>query len=139
MAYRRGLSSQADYYEDENGRRLYEHENDYWHSEAGQYHLKNNAARAEELRARNVEIFRNMTSFYFSNKIVIILIASVVLSLLPLPSNDLVIGVILWNFLIFILLLFYWFVTAKTQVMPEIQDRHQAIMASAYERALGRR
>jgi len=138
MPYRRGYNSQSDYYEDENSRRDIEHESDYWHSKSGQYHLKNNAARAEEIRQRNAEIIHRIFSIYSSNKIATILIISTVLSILTAPLDYFVESIIMWNTAIFILLLVFCYATAKTRIRPEIRDRHDAVMLSAQNKAFRR-
>jgi hypothetical protein len=138
MAYRRGYSPQADYYDDENYRRGLEHENDYWHSEAGQYHLRYDADRDDELRRRNAEVMHHMTSIYFSKKVIWILVITVVLSLLTAPLNNFVIMMMGLNFMIFFMLFLYSYVTAKTRVRPEIRSRHDAILMSAQHKAFRR-
>lgn len=139
MAYRRGYSQQADYYDDENDRRNLEHENDYWHSDAGQYHLRYDACRGDEYRRRNAEVMHHMTSIYFSKKVIWILVISIVLSLLIAPLKDFMIMMVGLNFMIFFMLVLYCYITAKTRVRPEIRSRHDAIMMSAQDKAFRRR
>jgi len=135
MPYRRGYNSQSDYYEDENNRRDIEHESNYWHSESGQYHLKNNVARDEEIRQRNAEVIHRIFSIYSSNKIAMILIISTALSILTAPLVYFVEAVIMWNTVVFILLLIFCYATARTRIRPEIRDRHDAVMLSAQNKA----
>jgi len=126
---------QSRYYDREDRRRHLEHESDYWHSEPGQYHLKYVAARDAEIRERNAEIIQNLKNIYFSKKIVIIFIISIVLSILSFPLTIFLQGVIMWNILIFGLLLAFYYVTAKTKVRPEIRDRETMIRLSAQNKA----
>ena len=123
------------YYAVENRRRNLEHENAYWHSEAGQYHLRYNAARDEEISKRNAEIMHNLKNLYFSNKIAAILIISLVITVLTFPWTVLIQGLIVWNAVIIVLLGVYYFVTAKTKVRPEIKDREEMIRLSAHQKA----
>jgi ABC-type bacteriocin/lantibiotic exporter with double-glycine peptidase domain len=138
MAYRRDYSPQDDYYADENTRRKLEHDNEYMHSEAGQFHIKYNIERANEQEQKRNEVLQNLKSIYFSNKIFVILIVTIVLTLLMYPLQFFFMAIIGMNFFVLFVLFAYYWVTAKTQVRPEIQDRQQAVYLSALKKA-GRR
>lgn len=102
------------YYAREDRRRQIEHDSEYWHSESGQYHLKYNSARNAEVSERNAEIFHNLNQLYLSINVSIILIVSVVFSMFSKSISQFVMSVITWNFLILLLILAYFYLTAKT-------------------------
>lgn len=121
---------------------------EYLHSPAGQYHIRYNDARNEDIARRNdelnkryAEIMGNLSKFYFSRKGIIILIISFVLSLVTFPMNSLFQGLVTWNILILIVMGLFFYVTAKTKitttVRPEI-TRDEAIRQSAREKAYRR-
>ncbi|MFZ1896687.1 hypothetical protein [Methanoregula sp.] len=139
----------AEYHDDENERRFIEHENEWAHSEAGQYEIRYNDARYdeicqrnEEIQVRNDEIRRNLINLYTSRGI-IILIISIVLSALTFGwSFNLtifIIGLVVWNVVILFILYGYCHITAKTviktEIRPEITDRTAFIQMSAREKA----
>ena len=131
--WNRNLDAQSSYNEDENARRHMEHENDYWHSEAGGHHIRYNDARNDEISRKNQEILRNLKNLYLSKNIVIILIISIGLSLLT-SIKDIVTGIIVWNLFILLLTCAYFRVFSKTKVRPDI-SREQAIRQSAWDKA----
>ena len=146
----------AEYHDSENQRRYIEHEQQWAHSEAGQYEIHYNDARAaeiyqrnEEINMRNEEIMNNLIKFYSSIKGIFILILSGVLTILlgvlkilTFSLANFFVGLIGWNVLILIILGFYFLITAKTQikteVRPEINDRTYFIQQSAREKAYKR-
>ena len=134
--WNRHLDAQANYHENEDARRRMEHENEYWHSNAGGHHIRYNDARNEEISRRNQEILRNLKNLFLSKIIGIILIISIGLSLLT-SIKAIVTGIIVWNILIFVLMCGFYRIFAKTQVRPEI-SREQAIRQSARDQAYRR-
>lgn len=133
----RNFDAQSSYYEDENTRRNIEHENEFLHSGAGAYHIRYNDMRSEEISRRNQEILKNLKNLYISKNVAIIFITSIVLSILT-STNDIVPGIIVWNTIIFILIVVYYRVSSKIKVRPEI-NRDQAIRQSARDHAYRRR
>jgi hypothetical protein len=136
--WNRHLDVQTKYFENENLRRHQESENDYWHSEAGQYHIRYNDERNLEIDRRNEEVIENLKHFYLSrNGIIIVLIASIGLCILSSTLN--IIGFIGWNFCIGFLIFGYYFVFAKNKVRQEINNRQTMIRLSAREKSYDRR
>jgi len=138
MACYQRHSSQADYYAYEHERTSPGQERDYCHSEAGQYHLRWNAARFEEIQQRNAEITNHLFSIYCSYKVAGILIADVMMSLLLFPWQYFAVGLVGSNFLVFVVVLFYCNAAAKTTVRPELRPGHSAIAKPVNEKALRR-
>ena len=146
MARYKDYDPVADYHDAENQRRYIEHESQWAHSEAGQYEIRYNDARAaeinqrnEEISMRNEEIMDNLIKLYFSKNGIIILVISVVLTVVTSPLIYLGVGLVGWNLLILIILGSWFFITAKTKIItevrPEIRDRTEFIKLSAREKA----
>lgn len=134
------------YHHSENQRRYLEHENQWAHSDAGQYEIRYNDARADEINQRyaeismrNKEIIDNLIKLYSSKNGIIILVISVVLTVLTFRLTDFFVGLIGWNIFILIILGLYFLITAKTkiktEIRPEIKDRTVFIQLSAREKA----
>ena len=138
MAFRLDQYLQPDDDIDENQRRFLESEREYWYSDAGQYHVWWNLERYEEARRRDAEITKRMFSIYCSYRVAGVLAADAALSLLLFPREYFVVGLIGSNFLVFVIVLFYCYVTARTRVRAEIRDRNSAILMSARDKALRR-
>ncbi|HPD76682.1 MAG TPA: hypothetical protein PKZ65_11525 [Methanoregulaceae archaeon] len=138
MAFSLDKFLQPDEVTDEGWRRFLENEREYWSSEAGQYHVWWNLERYAEARQRNAEITRRMFSIYCSYRIAGVLAADATLSLLLFPREYFIVGLIGSNFLVFVIVLFYCYVTARTRVREEIHNRHSAILMSARDKALRR-
>ena len=136
-SWERNSDVQSEYFANENRRLHIEPENDYWHSETGQYLIRYNHERNEEINRRNAEILGNLKSFYSSrNGIILSLIVSIMVCILT--STVSVLGFILWNLVLFFPVVGYYRMFAKTKVRPEITSQETMIRLSARDKAYGR-
>ena len=136
-SWNRNLDVQSEYYANENRRRRIESENDYLHSEAGQYPIRYYNERNEEINRRNAEILRNLESFYSSKTgIIVALIVSIGLCIVTQTLR--LLGFMVWNLVFCFLIVGYYWMFAKTKVRPKITNQETMIRLSAKEKAYRR-
>ena len=130
VAFHRYHRSPAVSDEDGTGRDFPGENREYWQSEELRYHVWGTLERYEEARQRNAETTRRMLAIYCSYKIVGILAADTVLSLLLFPRPYFIVGLIGSNFLVFVLVLSCCYRASKTRVRQQIRERNSAVLIS---------
>ncbi len=135
--YYRNLDAQSEFYEEENRRRDNEFENNYWHSEAGQYHIRYNDEREDEINRRNSEVYNNLKNFYFSRNGILIALGTTI-GLAILTGTAEITYILGWFVIIALIVIGYYFLTAKTNVRREITSRQEMIHRSARDKVYRR-
>ncbi len=140
MSYRsdEDYDPQSDFFEQENRRRQLEHDNQFYNSESGQNYIRYNDARNLEIVQKGQEQNDWIKQWYFTNKIVIILIISVLMSVTVMAATPFIIALFGANVLILVALyLISTVIPTKTQVRPAI-SKDTAIRETARHKAYRR-
>jgi len=129
---------QSNFFEDENRRRQLEHDNHFLNTAAGQNFIRYNDARNFEIEQQRNEQLNWIKSFYFSQKILIIIVLSVLISLTKPGYMSFIEAFIGANFFIFIALLIIAKIKpTNTTVRPPI-SKDTAIRETARQKAYRR-
>jgi len=129
---------QSNFFEEENRRRQLEHDNHFLNTAAGQNFIRYNDARNFEIEQQKNEQLDWIKSFYFSQKILIVIVLSALISLTKpnyMPFVEAFVGA---NVFIFIALLIIAKIKpTNTTVRPPI-SKDMAIRETARQKAYRR-
>lgn len=129
---------QSNFFEQENRRRQLEHDNHFFNTDSGQNYIRYNDARNFEIEQQRNEQIDWIKSFYFSQKVLIIIVLSVLISLTKPGYMSFIEAFIGANVFIFIALLIIAKIKpTETKVRPPI-SKDTAIRETARQKAYRR-